>query len=190
MIERVKPSVLIVDDEADILFSLRSLLRQEFDVETAESGSQALELLARRSVQVIMTDQRMPGMTGAEFLRRSVPLCPGAVRIIFTGYADLKGVVDAVNHGHLFRYLGKPWDPDDLVEVIRSAVARQELLEERRRLLIDLRKFIGGQAWGGNAPALATQSPSPQADELGALERNRLLARIDEILSGQYPVES
>lgn len=187
--ERVKPSVLIVDDEADILFSLRSLLRQEFDVETVASGSQALDLLAQRSVQVIMTDQRMPGMTGSEFLRRSVPLCPDAVRIIFTGYADLKGVVDAVNHGHLFRYLGKPWDPDDLVDVLRQAVAHQARLEERKRLLIDLRTFVEGQESVGHVSAIATQSLPRHDDEHCILDRSRLLTRIDDLLSGQRLVE-
>src|SRR5205085_802601 len=85
-----KHPILLVDDEPEILFSLRGLLRQEFELHTAEGGAEALDLLRRTPVHVVMADQRMPGMTGAEFLRRSRDVCPNAVRIMFTGYADLR----------------------------------------------------------------------------------------------------
>src|SRR5215213_10169769 len=100
-----KHPILVVDDEADILFSLRALLRRDFEVHTAESGAQALEVLRQHPVHVIMSDQRMPEMTGAELLSRTRGEYPQAVRIIFTGYADLKAVIDAVNRGEIYRYL-------------------------------------------------------------------------------------
>src|SRR5438093_1441244 len=104
--------ILVVDDEAEILFSLRGLLRREFEVHTAESGPEALEILRRQSVHVIMTDQRMPGMTGVELLSQVQGEHPDAIRVVFTGYADIKAVIDAVNEGHIFRYITKPWDPE------------------------------------------------------------------------------
>src|SRR5207247_3272141 len=97
MAETRKHPILVVDDEPDILFSLRALLRRDFEVHTAEGGAQALEILHQHPVHVIMTDQRMPAMTGVELLTRARSDCPEAIRIIFTGYADLKAVIDAVN---------------------------------------------------------------------------------------------
>src|SRR4030095_176181 len=91
--------------------SLRGLLRQDFDLHTASSGAEALDIMRQRTIHVLMTDQRMPEMTGVELLEQS--------RSVFTGYADIKAVIDAVNQGQLFRYLTKPWDPDELVATLR-----------------------------------------------------------------------
>ena len=142
MPEGGKHPILVVDDEPDILFSLRALLRRDFDVHTAESGQQALELLRQHEIHVIMTDQRMPTMTGSELLSRARGECPEAIRMIFTGYADLKAVVDAVNRGEIFRYLTKPWDPDELVAVLHEACNSYETAAERRRLLADFREHV------------------------------------------------
>src|SRR5262249_3693222 len=133
--------ILVVDDEPEILFSLRALLRRDFEVHTAESGPQALEVLHRHPIHVIMTDQRMPEMTGVELLGRGRGECPHAIRVIFTGYADLRAVIDAVNRGEIYRYLTKPWDPDDLCDVLRQACEHYEALAERDRLLADLRDY-------------------------------------------------
>src|SRR5437016_4340766 len=113
-----KHAILLVDDEPEILYSLRGLLRKEFDLHTAESGAEALAVLRRQPVHAIMSDQRMPEMTGVEFLRRARAECPQAVRMIFTGYADIKAVIDAVNQAEIYRYLTKPWDPDELIAVL------------------------------------------------------------------------
>jgi DNA-binding NtrC family response regulator len=137
-----KPSVLLVDDEPDILFSLHALLRREFDLVTAESGRAALDSLAERPTHVLLTDQRMPGMTGAELLAQSRRISPETVSIMFTGYADLKAVIEAVNHGQIFRYITKPWDPDDLLAVLWEAAAHYEQKAERKRLLADARQFV------------------------------------------------
>lgn len=119
-----KPSILIVDDEPDVLFSLTGLLRRDFQVFTAQSGAAAMEIMAEQDVHVIMTDQRMPSMTGTELMGRVRVEHPDAVRIIFTGYADTRAVVDAINSGELYRYISKPWDPDDLIEVLRDAAQK------------------------------------------------------------------
>jgi DNA-binding NtrC family response regulator len=140
--EAFKPAVLLVDDEPEILFSLKGLLRRDFELHTAESGRDALEILRQHPVQVIMTDQRMPEMTGVELMGRVKTEFPDAIRIIFTGYADIKAVVDAVNHGGLFRYITKPWDPDDLVELLREAAAEYDALVRERQLLADLARHV------------------------------------------------
>ena len=137
-----KHSILLVDDEPEILFSLRGLLRKEFDLHTANSGAEALEVLRRHPVQVIMSDQRMPEMTGVELLRRARGECPQAVRIVFTGYADIKAVIDAVNQGQIYRYLTKPWDPDELLAVLGQACEEYDRAAEGRRLLVDLRDYL------------------------------------------------
>ncbi len=142
MAAQVKHPILVVDDEPEILYSLRGLLRRDFEVLTAEGGAQALEILKQRSVHVIMTDQRMPEMTGVELLHRSRAECPEAIRIVFTGYADIKAVVDAVNQGGIYRYLTKPWDPDEIIEVLRGAAAQYERCIARQQLLAELQSYL------------------------------------------------
>ena len=117
-------------------------MRHEFDVHTAKSGAEALAILQRQPVHVIMTDQRMPEMTGVELLRRARGECPQAIRMVFTGYADIKSVVDAINHGQIYRYLTKPWDPDELSQALHEACAYYDRVAERRRLLLDLREHL------------------------------------------------
>jgi DNA-binding NtrC family response regulator len=138
-----KHSILLVDDEPEILFSLRGLLRREFELHTANSGAEALDVLRKHPVHVIMTDQRMPEMTGVELLRKARGECPEAIRIVFTGYADIKAVIDAINQGQIYRYLTKPWDPDELLAVLRQACDHYERISDRRRLLRDLRDHLG-----------------------------------------------
>lgn len=139
---KTRHPILLVDDEPEILFSLRGLLRHDFEVHTAPGGVEALAVLRQHPVHVIMTDQRMPGMTGVELLRQARGECPEAVRIVFTGYADIKAVVDAINEGQIYRYLTKPWDPGELAEVLRQACEYYEEAAERKRLLLDLREYL------------------------------------------------
>ena len=162
-----KHPILLVDDESEILFSLRGLLRTEFDVHTAESGAEALEILNRGSVHAIMTDQRMPNMTGVELLRRAKEEHPEAVRMVFTGYADIKAVIDAVNQGQIYRYLTKPWDPDELVAVFRQACDYYDRLSQRRLLLLDLRDHLRRCHKLSDDPVLQREG----ADLLDRLER-------------------
>ncbi len=131
-----KPQVLFVDDEENILKALaRLFLDEPFDVLTARSGEEALNLLKRnRGVAVIVSDQRMPGMSGAEFLEKAKEVVPDAVRIVLTGHADIKAAIDVINKGGAYRYLGKPWNDEELVGSVREAAARFALLCENKRL--------------------------------------------------------
>ena len=172
MPEKRKHSILLVDDEPDILFSLRGLLRREFELHTAQSGAEALEVLRKHPIHVIMTDQRMPEMTGVELLRRARGECPEAIRIVFTGYADIKSVVDAINHGQIYRYLTKPWDPDELCAMLHEACDYYDRIAERRRLLLDLRDFL-------------TRDERPSA-----VGREELLGRLNEAIVQESGVRS
>lgn len=140
--EHSKHAILLVDDEPEILFSLKGLLRREFELYTAESGQEALEILRQHPIHVIMTDQRMPEMTGVELMGRVKTEYPDAVRMVFTGYADIKAVIDAINNGGLFRYITKPWDPDELNDLLREAAAEYDALVERRQLLAELHDHV------------------------------------------------
>jgi DNA-binding NtrC family response regulator len=174
-----KHPILVVDDEEDILFSLRGLLRKDFEVYTAESGAEALEILRRQPIHVLMSDQRMPEMTGVELLRRAQGDCPEAIRLIFTGYADIKAVIDAINQGQIYRYLTKPWDPDELVAVLHEACDYFERIAERKRILLDLRDHVTRcQALLQGAPdGEAAQAVQAGAALLGRLERVLALER-------------
>lgn len=136
-----KHSILVVDDEPEVLRSLRGLLRMEFDVHTAESGAEALEILRSTPIHVVMTDQRMPELTGVELLNRVQGEWPDATRLVFTGYADIRAVIDAINEGHIFRYITKPWDADELMALLRQAGEQYDLIVERKRLLADLQSY-------------------------------------------------
>lgn len=133
-------TVLIVDDEPDVVGSLRDLLRLDYRVLGATRALDALEILGREEVHVILTDQRMPGMTGVEFLHEARERHPHVVRVMFTGYADLRSVLDAINEGSVYRYVTKPWDVDELTSVLRAAAERYDLADERRRLTSELQR--------------------------------------------------
>jgi len=118
-------TVLVVDDEENILRAVRRLFMDEpGEMLTASSGPAGLDILrATKGIGVIVSDQRMPGMSGAEFLEKSREFAPNAIRIVLTGYADLASAVDAINKGGAWKYLAKPWNDEDLVKVVREARA-------------------------------------------------------------------
>jgi signal transduction histidine kinase len=131
-------TILVVDDEPYVVESVQHLLRLDYRVLGATSGQQGVEVMHREEVHVVMTDQRMPGMTGVEFLHQVRGEYPDAIRIIVTGYADIQAVIDAINQGNVYRYVVKPWDPAELEAIVREACERYELIVERRRLLAEV----------------------------------------------------
>ncbi|WP_157201279.1 EAL domain-containing protein [Massilia sp. Root418] len=125
-------TVLLVDDEPNILSSLQRLLRRDgYRILTAGSGAEGLELLSLHRVQVILSDQRMPGMSGSEFLGRAGELYPDTVRIMLSGYTDLRCVTESVNRGAIYKFLTKPWEDDDLRADVRAAFQRHETAARR-----------------------------------------------------------
>jgi signal transduction histidine kinase len=135
-----RPILLVVDDEPEVLRSVFDLFRLDYRVLTAERGPEALGVLQSNPVSVIMSDQRMPEMTGVEFLGQAKVVRPEATRLLFTGYADIKAVIDAINQGHVFRYVAKPWDPEELGTVIRQAIEHHDLIVEKQTLINELKQ--------------------------------------------------
>jgi diguanylate cyclase (GGDEF)-like protein/PAS domain S-box-containing protein len=128
-------TLLLVDDEDNVVASLKRLLRRDgYHIITANSGAQGLQRLAEHRVDVIVSDQRMPGMTGVELLRRAKELYPDTVRIVLSGYTELQSITDAINEGAIYKFLTKPWDDERLRGHIREAFSQKEMLDENRRL--------------------------------------------------------
>lgn len=180
MSTRPKHPLLIVDDEPDILFSLKGLLRRDFELYTADSGERALEILREHPIHVIMTDQRMPGMTGVELMNQAKVAFPSAVRIVFTGYADIKAVVEAINTGGLYRYITKPWDPDELIEVLHDAAQRYETDIAKIQFASDVKSFVNEVVQGAEAPESVSMD---SAEQQSMIDRGRsILTRADVLL--------
>lgn len=116
-----KGSVLCVDDEPNILRSLHWMLHKEFDVMTAPDGFTALEMLRKHDFDVIVSDQRMPGMIGSEFLREACKIAPRSMRILLTGYSDMQAVLRSINEGEVFRFVNKPWKNEELTRTVADA---------------------------------------------------------------------
>lgn len=129
------PTILCVDDEPNILSALRRLFRSEgFQVKTALGGAAGLELLQTEPVDLVISDMRMPEMDGAEFLQKVRERTPDTVRLLLTGYSDVTSIVGAINRGEIYRYITKPWDDHDIVLIVRQALERKALDQERKRL--------------------------------------------------------
>lgn len=116
-----QPTVLFIDDEPRVLRAMQRLLRPHSKVLLAESGLEALEILCLEPVDVIVCDQRMPGMSGTDVLAEARRLSPRSMRILLTGYADLDAAINALNQGHIYRYLSKPWSNEVLIETVQDA---------------------------------------------------------------------
>jgi len=126
----MKHAILVVDDEIDNVEALERLFRKKYTVFKATSGREALAILERQKISLILTDQRMPGMTGVELLSESMDSNPEAVRILLTGYTDVESVIAAINSGQVYRYVTKPWDPVDLTNAVDKAIERFEMSAE------------------------------------------------------------
>jgi len=117
----IKPRVLLVDDEERILRSLGLLLRMQYQVFATSDGYEALDILKREKIHVLISDQRMPIMTGSDLLRQARDIAPDTIRILLTGYADADAALESVNEGEIFRYITKPWGPKELRDTIAQA---------------------------------------------------------------------
>lgn len=136
----VKPDgkVLYVDDEESNLTVFEAAFEDVYDVRLAASGEEALALLRQSPAEVVVTDMRMPGMSGVELLERVIPEWPDSVRIVLTGYTDLESVVRAINRGHIYQYVTKPWDERDVRQILDRALARYRAGADERRLRAEL----------------------------------------------------
>ncbi len=130
-----KPKVLYVDDEVHNLTAFRANFRRDFEIFTAESGEEGLRILTAEWPEVVVTDQRMPQMTGIEFLMKVQAITNAPIRLLLTGYSDINAVIDAINKGQVYRYLTKPWNDDELRNAVLSAHELFELRKHNAELL-------------------------------------------------------
>jgi signal transduction histidine kinase len=133
-------NLLVIDDEEEILKALTRQFRRRYTVHTAMSAADGYRIMTETPIQVIISDQRMPGMNGAEFFGRVKAEYPDAMRLLLTGYADIQAVIAAINDGNIYRYVVKPWDPVELDTVVREAFERYNLIVENRNLMTGLRE--------------------------------------------------
>src|SRR3989442_420574 len=126
--------ILIVDDESENLRALERLFRGSYNVLTAESGAEALALLEQHDVALLISDQRMPEMTGIELVQRTVSLRPHMVRILLTGYTDIGTLIEAINSGQVYKYVTKPWNNDELTLTVVRALEHFETIKTRHNL--------------------------------------------------------
>lgn len=116
-----KATIMFVDDEERILRSLRMMFKSQYNVKTTTDGNEALDIIKRDKVHVIVSDQRMPLMQGVDLLRAVKDASPNTMRLLLTGYSDLSAVIGSINEGEIFRYISKPWNPDDIRSTIEKA---------------------------------------------------------------------
>jgi diguanylate cyclase (GGDEF)-like protein len=136
---QTKRCLLLVDDEPNIASALKRLLRRDnLQILIADSGEAGLDMLSRHPVDVIISDQRMPGMTGVEFLKIAKERHPETVRVVLSGYTDLPTVTNAVNEGAIYKFLGKPWNDQQLRDCVEEAFLHKEVLDENRRLHLEI----------------------------------------------------
>lgn len=129
-----KINVLYVDDEVNNLNAFKATFRRDFNLYIAESPIEGRKILDENDIEIVLTDQRMPEMTGVEFLESIIPDYPDTIRILITGYSDIDAVIDAINKGQVYRYISKPWNNDNLKMTIQSSYEVYSLRKENKEL--------------------------------------------------------
>jgi response regulator RpfG family c-di-GMP phosphodiesterase len=132
--EKDKIKILYIDDEANNLSAFKANFRRLYDIYTAESAADGKKILETTEIEIVITDQRMPEMTGVEFLESIIKEHPNPIRILLTGYTDMQALIDAVNKGQIYRYLSKPWNEEELKMAINQAYEVYSLRKENMEL--------------------------------------------------------
>lgn len=134
-----KYKILYVDDELHNLVTFKETFRKEYEIFTALSGDEGLNILRKeKDIALIITDQRMPNMTGIQFLEKTIPEFPDTIRMILTGFTDIEALIDAINTGQVYRYITKPWDENELRITLKRALEAYELSQQNKKLIEDL----------------------------------------------------
>lgn len=135
-------AILAVDDEPANLRMLERLFHREYRVLTAENGEEALAILQKENVSLIITDQRMPGMSGTELLRESMQSNPDSIRIILTGCTDVATLTEAINTTRVYKFVSKPWEPMALKQTVRDALREHEMVSRHKEMVDDVVRLI------------------------------------------------
>jgi DNA-binding NtrC family response regulator len=168
------PKILIVDDEENILSALKRLFRREnYEIHTATSGEEGLAIMDRHEVDLIISDLKMPFMNGVEFLTKAKEKNPGALRIMLTGHADLKSVINAIDQGEVYRFLLKPWNDDDLKMTIKQALDFHFLQKENQVLAHTVMRQ--------NQIIMELEKENPGISEVKRDEEGTILLDIEEV---------
>lgn len=138
-------NILYVDDEEQNLVSFKATFRRDYNIFTAISGKEGMEIMHKHPINIVITDQRMPGMTGIQFLEKILPVFPDAIRMILTGFSDVEAIIEAINMGNVFRYITKPWDEKELRMTIENARQLYSLKDRNRNLLVQLQMKLEEQ---------------------------------------------
>jgi len=138
-------NILYVDDEEQNLISFKATFRREYNIFTALSGKEGMEIMHKNAINIIITDQRMPEMTGIQFLEKILPVYPETIRMILTGFSDVEAIIEAINTGRVFRYITKPWDEQELRMTIENARQLYNLQQKNRNLLLQLQQKLEEQ---------------------------------------------
>ena len=141
LLEDKDHNLLIIDDEVDITKALVRQFRRKYNVFATTDPADALKIMENKKIQVVLSDQRMPGMTGVDFFAQIKDKYPDALKLILTGYSDIEAVIGAINEGQVFRYVKKPWNPEELETIIREAFEKYELITKNRKLMIRLQEI-------------------------------------------------
>ena len=136
--------VLIVDDEPDNLQLLYRTLRRDYDVTKAQNPLDALEILKNETFQCILSDHKMPDMDGVEFLKRSSETAPDTIRLLVTAYSDVEILMNAINYAKIYRYIKKPYSPEELLHIVQLSLEYYQLKEDNKKLIVDLKDLFSG----------------------------------------------
>ena len=138
--EKILHPILYIDDEEDNLTVFNATFRRNYKIHLAISGDKGLEIMKKHDIHLVITDQRMPEMTGIEFLEKIIPLYPDCIRMVLTGFSDVEAIIQAINKGRVYRYITKPWNKDELKIIIDRALDNYDLKQQNKKLVEDLKE--------------------------------------------------
>lgn len=177
LLEEKDHNLLIIDDEVDITKALVRQFRRKYNVISTTDASEALKIMENEKIQVVLSDQRMPGMTGVDFFAQIKDKYPDALKLILTGYSDIEAVIGAINEGQVFRYVKKPWNPDELETIIREAFEKYELITNNRKLMTSLQEANQNLEEKVQARTLELEKVNARLSELN-LEKNKYIGMV------------
>ena len=140
----MKYNILVTDDEIDNLQLFKRTLRSNYNVFLANSGFEAIEILKNNKIDMIISDHKMPGMDGVELLKKTLHYAPDAIRILITAYTDSTSLIGAINEGKIHRYIRKPWNPNDLINILEASFEVYQLNLDNQSLALDLKELFSG----------------------------------------------
>jgi len=138
--EKTPHPILYIDDEKDNLTVFQSAFRRNFKVHLAASGTEGLGIMKKEDIHLVITDQRMPEMTGVEFLEKIIPDHPDCIRMVLTGFSDVEAIIQAINKGRVYRYITKPWNKEELKITIDRALEAYNLKQQNKDLIVSLKE--------------------------------------------------